>query len=41
MKLRELASLIPNAVIRGNADVDISGIANHSRRVKPDCGSSA
>lgn len=28
MKLRELAALIPNAVVRGDADIEITGIAN-------------
>lgn len=35
MKLRELAALIPNAVVRGDADIEITGIANHSQRVAP------
>ncbi|MFD0717084.1 hypothetical protein [Paenibacillus sp. GCM10027626] len=29
MKLRELAELIPNVVVRRDADVEITGIANH------------
>lgn len=33
MKLRDLVNLIPNAVIHGSGDVEISGITNHSRRV--------
>ncbi|MNJ33952.1 UDP-N-acetylmuramoyl-L-alanyl-D-glutamate--L-lysine ligase [compost metagenome] len=36
MKLRELTALIPNAVVQGNTDdIEITGIANHSRRVMP------
>ncbi|MGG1516832.1 UDP-N-acetylmuramoyl-L-alanyl-D-glutamate--2,6-diaminopimelate ligase [Paenibacillus oryzisoli] len=33
MKLRELAALVPNAVVQGDVEVEITGIANHSRRV--------
>ncbi|WP_438449034.1 UDP-N-acetylmuramoyl-L-alanyl-D-glutamate--2,6-diaminopimelate ligase [Gorillibacterium sp. sgz5001074] len=35
MKLSELAALIPNAIVQGDGEVNITGIANHSRRVKP------
>lgn len=35
MKLRDLAALIPNAIVRGDAAVEITGISNHSRRVTP------
>ncbi|GGA16127.1 UDP-N-acetylmuramoyl-L-alanyl-D-glutamate--2,6-diaminopimelate ligase [Paenibacillus marchantiophytorum] len=35
MKLRDLAALIPNAIVRGNADIEITGISNHSRRLLP------
>lgn len=35
MKLRELAGLIPNSTVRGDADVKIRGISNHSRRIHP------
>lgn len=33
MKLHELAALIPNARLHGDGEVEISGVANHSRRV--------
>lgn len=34
MKLRELAALIPNALIQGDTEIEITGISNHSQRVK-------
>lgn len=35
MKLRELADLLPSAVVQGDTEVECTGIANHSRRVSP------
>lgn len=35
MKLQELVALIPNAILQGDAEVEITGITNHSRRVAP------
>jgi UDP-N-acetylmuramoyl-L-alanyl-D-glutamate--2,6-diaminopimelate ligase len=35
MKLHQLASGVPGATLEGNGDVDITGIAYDSRRVKP------
>ncbi|MBD3918418.1 UDP-N-acetylmuramoyl-L-alanyl-D-glutamate--2,6-diaminopimelate ligase [Paenibacillus sp. PR3] len=35
MKLRELTALIPNAVIQGDTEIEITGVSNHSQRVKP------
>lgn len=35
MKLHQLASGVPGATLEGNGDIDITGIAYDSRRVKP------
>jgi UDP-N-acetylmuramoyl-L-alanyl-D-glutamate--2,6-diaminopimelate ligase len=35
MKLRDLAKRIPNGHIQGDTEIEITGIANHSRRVAP------
>ncbi len=35
MKLVDLAALIPNAIIEGDSEIEITGISNHSRRVAP------
>ena len=35
MKLEELVGGVPGATLDGNGDVEISGIAYDSRRVKP------
>lgn len=35
MKLGDLAALIPNAIIQGDSEIEITGITNHSQRVTP------
>ncbi len=35
MKVADLAALIPNAIIEGDSEIEITGITNHSRRVAP------